>query len=320
MFATKHVIKASGANIEYDTHHVGELGGYDERLLERAIKSLEETKVCMKGWVLASRRMDAKHRMSMQMEMNHEIGTFVGVSHVHSYEGLTGKHQNVDFITIRETTEGEYKGMEHEAVPGVVESLKVTSKVSCERIAKFAFDYAVKHGRKKVTAIHKANIMKLGDGLFMKTCEEVSKLYPNIEYDDMIIDNTCMQLVSNPQQFDVMILPNLYGNIVENLGGGLIGGAGVLPGAQYAHDCAFFGAAARFTFLKGTGKDLANPTAMFMSAGNMLAHIGMIEEGKRIKSATRNAIKDGSVLTTDLGGYNSTTEFTTAVMEQMGKI
>jgi len=267
MFATKHVISASGANIQYDTHHVGELLGYDEIVLQKAIDSLKETKVCMKGWVLASKRMDANHKMSMQMEMNHEVGTFVGVSHVHSYEGIEGKHKNVDFITIRETTEGEYKGMEHQAVPGVVESLKVMSKESCERIARFAFDYAVKHGRKKVTAIHKANIMKLGDGLFMRTCAEISKLYPQIEYSDMIIDNTCMQLVSNPQQFDVMVLPNLYGNIVENLGGGLIGGAGMLPGAQYAHDVAFFGAAARFTFLKGTGKDLANPTAMFMSPG-----------------------------------------------------
>ena len=162
--------------------------------------------------------------------------------------------------------------------------------------------------------------MKLGDGLFMRTCAEISKLYPQIEYSDMIIDNTCMQLVSNPQQFDVMVLPNLYGNIVENLGGGLIGGAGMLPGAQYAHDVAFFGAAARFTFLKGTGKDLANPTAMFMSAGNMLAHIGMVQEGKRIKEATRAAIRDGSVLTTDLGGFNSTTEFTNAVLGQMSKL
>ena len=151
MFATKHVISAAGANIKYDTHHVGELLGYDELVLQKAIDSLQETKVCMKGWVLASKRMDANHKMSMQMKMNHEIGTFVGVSHVHSYEGIDGKHKNVDFITIRETTEGEYKGMEHQTVPGVVESLKVMSRESCERIARFAFDYALKHGRKKVT-------------------------------------------------------------------------------------------------------------------------------------------------------------------------
>merc|ERR1712055_427632 len=227
--------------------------------------------------------------------MNRELDAFAHVTKVQSVEGLESltKHQGVDFVVVRETTEGEYCGEEHEAVPGVVESLKVTTAVKSERIARFAFDYAIKNGRKKVTCVHKANIMKQGDGLFMRTFNRVAEEYPQIEYQNMIVDNTCMQLVSNPWQFDVMVTPNLYGNIIENIGAGMIGGAGVLPGANYGHDIAFFGPGARYTFLSGAGKDIANPTAMFMSAGNLLAHIGHKNHGDSIKKAVRKVIKTG---------------------------
>jgi isocitrate dehydrogenase (NAD+) len=154
--------------------------------------------------------------------------------------GVTSRHRDVDFITIREQTEGEYSALEHQSVPGVIECMKIITEDKSRRIAKFAFDYATKLGRKRVTAVHKANIMKLSDGLFLKCCTETAELYPQIKFDSMIIDNTCMQMVSNPQQFDVMVMPNLYGNIIDNLASGLVGGAGVVPGASYSADCVIY--------------------------------------------------------------------------------
>ncbi|KAA0195820.1 hypothetical protein HAZT_HAZT004864 [Hyalella azteca] len=172
-----------------------------------------------------------------------ELDLYANVVHVKSLPGLKCnhvRHKNVDMIVIREQTEGEYSALEHESVKGVVECLKITTREKCNRIAKFAFDYALKHGRKKVTAVHKANIMKLGDGLFLKSCADVAAMYPDIEFNNMIIDNCAMQLVSNPHQFDVMVLPNLYGNIVDNLAAGLVGGAGVVAGSSYSSHCVVF--------------------------------------------------------------------------------
>jgi isocitrate dehydrogenase (NAD+) len=254
----------------------------------------------------------------MQMQMNRDLDAFAHVAHIKSYNGVKCKHDNVDFVVVRETTEGEYCGEEHESVPGVVESLKVTTLNKTERIARFAFDYALKHGRNKVTCVHKANIMKKGDGLFMRTCDAIAKEYEGkVKYENMIVDNTCMQLVSNPWQFDVMVMPNLYGNIIENLGAGLIGGAGVLSGAHYGHDVACFGPAARYTYLSGAGQDKANPTAMFMSAGHLLRHIGAVDEAGRVKQAVRSVIADGNVRTADLGGSASLSEFTNEVIKNL---
>lgn len=176
----------------------------------------------------------------MNQKIRLKLDLFAHVVKVKSLPGLKLRYNNIDFIVIREQTEGEYSALEHESVPGVVESLKITTREKAHRIAKFAFDYAANHGRKKVTAVHKANIMKQGDGLFLQTCKDVSELYPNIKFEAMIIDNCCMQLVSKPQQFDVMVLPNLYGNIVANLGVGLVGGAGIVPGESYSTDVAIF--------------------------------------------------------------------------------
>merc|ERR1712226_1050990 len=255
----------------------------------------------------------------MKMQLNRDLDTFARVSHIHSYDGIQAPpHKHLDFMVVRETTEGEYLCQEHEGVPGVVESLKVTTAAKCDRIARFAFDYALKHDRKKVTCVHKANIMKKGDGMFMRICDSVAKEYEGkIAYENMIVDNTCMQLVSNPWQFDVMVTPNLYGNIVENLGAGLIGGAGVLSGAHYGGDIACFGPAARYTFLSGAGKDIANPTAMFMSAGHLLKHIGAVDEAMAIKNAVRSVIKAGNVRTRDIGGFDSQSQFTAEVIRNI---
>ena len=193
---------------------------------------------------------------------------------------------------------------------GVVECLKVVTAEKSRRIAKFAFDYATKHGRKKVTCVHKANIMKLGDGLFMRSCQEIAKLYPNIEFDTMIVDNTTMQLVSRPDQFDVMVMPNLYGNIIDNLAAGLVGGAGLVAGASYSADLAIFEPGARHTFDEGVGRNVANPTAMLLASAKMLEHLGFEDKAVILKGAVNKVLEDQNVKTRDLGGFASTTQFT----------
>lgn len=174
------------------------------------------------------------------MKLRNSLDLYANVVHVKSLPGVKSRHSNIDCIIIREQTEGEYSALEHESIKGVVECLKIVTETKSQRIAKFAFDYATKYNRKKVTAVHKANIMKLGDGLFLKCCEEMAKLYPKIEFERMIVDNCTMQMVSKPQQFDVMVTPNLYGNIVDNLASGLVGGAGVVAGASYSANCVVF--------------------------------------------------------------------------------
>jgi len=185
------------------------------------------------------------------------------------------------------------------------------------RIAKFAFDYAIQHGRKKVTAIHKANIMKLGDGLFLKSCKEISELYPSIKFETMIVDNCCMQLVSKPQQFDVMVLPNLYGNIVANLSVGLVGGAGIVPGESYSNDCAIFEPGARHAFSTAAGRNIANPTAMILCSANMLHHLNLHEYAAKIENAVFKVIRAGKYRTKDIGGYCSQSEFFRAILNNL---
>jgi isocitrate dehydrogenase (NAD+) len=181
----------------------------------------------------------------------------------------------------------------------------------------FAFDYAVQHGRKKVTAVHKANIMKLGDGLFINSCKEISEMYPSIQFETMIVDNCCMQLVSKPQQFDVMVLPNLYGNIVANLSVGLVGGAGIVPGESYSSDCAIFEPGARHAFSTAAGKNVANPTAMILSSANMLHHLNLHSYANKIESTINKVIKAGKYKTRDIGGYCSQSEFFKAILNNL---
>jgi len=196
---------------------------------------------------------------------------------------------------IRENTEGEYSGLEHQSVPGVVESLKIITRAKSERIARFAFAFAKANGRKKVTCIHKANIMKLADGLFRQTCLEVSKEYPSLEYNDLIVDNASMQAVSKPQQFDVLVMPNLYGGILSNIGAGLVGGPGVIPGCNMGREYAVFEPGCRHVGLDIKGKDQANPTAMILSGAMMCRHLGLDEHANRISQAVYNLIAEGYV-------------------------
>src|SRR6185503_12290163 len=223
---------------------------------------------------------------------------------------------NVDIIVVRENTEDLYSGLEHVVVPGVVESLKIITAEASTRIARFAFEHARRHGRKKISAIHKANIMKLSDGLFLECVRNVAQLYPEITYEEMIVDNTCMQMVLDPQQFDVMLLENLYGDIVSDLGAGLVGGLGLVPGANLGESCAIFepvhGSAPKIA-----GKNMANPTAMLLSAVLMFQHLGETEKAALIASAVEKVYANGKLRTRDLGGDSSTSQFTDAVVQHI---
>ncbi|KAM3728041.1 putative isocitrate dehydrogenase [NAD] subunit beta [Dirofilaria immitis] len=249
------------------------------------------------------------------------LDLFASVSNIRSLNGIKTRHQkNLNFVVIREQTEGEYSSLEHKLIPGIVECLKISTEEKSRRIAKFAFDYATKFGRHKVTAIHKANIMKLGDGLFLRICEEVSKLYPNIKFESMIVDNCCMQLVSRPEQFDVMVMPNLYGNIISNLGAGLVGGAGVVAGRSIGSDAVIFEPGARHAYEQALGKQIANPAAMILCCADLLQHLRLQKYGLALRSATEAVIAEGKIKTRDLGGCSSTLDFADAVIQKLNYV
>jgi isocitrate dehydrogenase (NAD+) len=229
---------------------------------------------------------------------------------------VPSRYENVDLIVVRENTEDLYSGLEHEVVPGVVESLKIITERASLRIAKFAFEYAQREGRKKITAIHKANIMKMSDGLFLKCFRQVAADYPEIQANDMIVDNTCMQLVLNPEKFDVLLLENLYGDIVSDLAAGLVGGLGIVPGANLGEEVAVFeavhGAAPDIA-----GRGIANPTALIQTAVLMLNYLDERDAAQKIGSALRKVLAEGKVLTKDLGGQAGTIDFTNEVIRSL---
>jgi len=291
----------------------------DNEQLKAFKDAFKESGVCLKGHILAHDRRENTLPLTLQMQLNRDVNAFAHVTQIKSVEGLVGpRHTGIDFIVFRETTQGEYCALEHESVPGVVESLKITTEAGTERLARFAFEEAIKAGRKKVTCVHKANIMKKGDGLFMRVCDKVALDYQGkIEYETMIVDNTCMQLVSNPWQFDVIVTGNLYGNIIENLGAGMIGGSGLAPSAHHSNEGVMFGPGARAVARSMAGKNECNPTVMLLSFANLLAHKGHDESSERLRNAVLSTIKAGTVLTRDMNGNATTKEFTNAVINNM---
>jgi isocitrate dehydrogenase (NAD+) len=235
---------------------------------------------------------------------------------VKSVPGVKTRYEGVDLVVVRENTEDLYAGLEHIVVPGVVESLKIITEKASTRICKYAFEHAVKHGRKKVSAVHKANIMKLSDGLFLDCFRKVARDYPGIHSEDVIVDNLCMQLVKNPEKYDVMVMENLYGDIVSDLCAGLVGGLGMVPGANIGTGCAVF-EAVHGTAPDIAGKGLANPTALLMSATMMLDWLDLTEHARRIEQAVLKVYAEGKVKTGDLGGKANTAEFTKAIIDAM---
>lgn len=321
MTAVKAVFKAASFPVEFEEFWISEIQDRNsEDVMKQAADSIIRNNVALTGDI--SSRLSAMHGelASTKFLLRKNLDLFANVVRVKSFEGYRTRHDNLDIVVIREQTEGEYSSLEHESVPGVVESLKIITRKKSRRIAKFAFDYATKHGRSKVTAVHKANIMKLGDGMFLESCQDVAKLYPKIQFDSLIVDNTCMQLVSKPNQFDVMVMPNLYGNIIDNLAAGLVGGAGLVPGESYSCNCVVFETGARHPFAQAVGRNIANPTAMLLSSANMLQHLHLTKESHLLSKAVTKVVNDGKTRTADLGGYATTTQFTHEVINEMGRM
>eukprot|EP00095_Tigriopus_kingsejongensis_P005350 maker-scaffold34_size539781-snap-gene-0.18 protein:Tk05350 transcript:maker-scaffold34_size539781-snap-gene-0.18-mRNA-1 annotation:"isocitrate dehydrogenase subunit mitochondrial precursor" len=317
MDSVQDVLKSIGVPIDFETFHLSEIQKGISANLEEVTKSVEKNGIALKGVIAVPDSSSDGDLTNLNQNFRKSLDLYASVVKVRTLPGVKSRHQNLDMVIIREQIEGEYSALEHESIPGVVECLKVVTRQRSRRIAKFAFDYATRHQRERVTAVHKANIMKLGDGLFLRSCEEVAEMYPNIKFDKMIVDNTTMQLVSKPQQFDVMVMPNLYGNIIDNLATGLVGGAGLVAGASYSADVAVFEPGARHTFDEGVGRNVANPTAMLLSAAKLLDHVGLDLHAKKIKTGVDKVLRGGKVRTRDLGGHASTREFAAAVINCM---
>lgn len=277
-------------------------------------QSIVDNKYCLAGHITPAK--DAY--LGSSLGIISSLDFFANVTYIKNLEGLKTRMSGVDVILVREQSEGEYKRMEHsvwsESSGEAVEALKIITRDASHRIVKFAFDTAIKHGRKKVTLVHKANIMKQGDGMFLNTGIKVAKLFPQVQFEDMIIDNMCMQMVWKPQQFDVVVTTNLYGNILENVGAGLVGGVGVVPGEDWSHGQIMFGMGVRHDGGSLAGKGIANPTYMFLSASNMLGKMQFYKQSNALKKAVHDVIKEGKTLTKDLKGSATTIQFTDAVL------
>jgi isocitrate dehydrogenase (NAD+) len=280
------------------------------RVNQAAIESVRRNRVALKGPTTTAVAGGAP---SVNVALRKALDLYANLRPVKNLPGVKSRVDNVDVVIVRENTEDLYSGLEHEVVPGVVESLKIITEKASTRIARFAFDYAKRNGRKKIHAIHKANIMKLSDGLFLRSVRAVAQHYPDIEYKELIVDNACMQIVINPDQFDMLLLPNLYGDIVSDLGAGLVGGLGVVPGANIGDECAMF-EAVHGTAPDIAGKGLANPTALLLSAILMLDYLGERSAARRIETALETVYREAKHLTRDLGGKAGTQEFTDAVI------
>ncbi|KAF3066589.1 Isocitrate dehydrogenase [NAD] subunit 1, mitochondrial [Daldinia childiae] len=317
--SVKTVFKADSVPIDWEQVDVSgvESGspGSLEEMFRESVASLKRNKLALKG-ILHTPISRSGHQ-SFNVALRQELDIYASISLIKNIPGYNTRHKDVDLCIIRENTEGEYSGLEHQSVPGVVESLKIITRAKSERIAKFAFSFALANNRKKVTCIHKANIMKLADGLFRSTFQKTAAEYPTLETNDMIVDNASMQCVSRPQQFDVMVMPNLYGGILSNIGAALVGGPGIVPGCNMGRDVAVFEPGCRHVGLDIKGKDQANPTALLLSASMLLRHLGLDDHANRISKAVYGVIAEGKYRTRDMGGDSTTHEFTRAILDKM---
>ena len=314
--AAVRVLEATGLKFEWEPFAAGAdaYEKYHEYLPKELLASIERTRIALKGPITTP---VAGGFGSINVQLRKHFELFSNFRPIHNLPNVSTHYPDIDLIIIRENTEGLYSGIEHEVVPGVVESLKIMTEKACLRISRWAFAYARRIGRKKVHAIHKANIMKLSDGLFLRCSRQVAKDYPEIIYGEHIVDNTCMQLVTNPYQYDMLLMENLYGDILSDLCAGFVGGLGIVPGANFGEDCAIF-EAVHGTAPDIAGKGLANPTALMQSAVLMLAHIGERDAARRLKSAVAQVYAEGEHLTGDVGGHAGTAEFTEAVVRHIG--
>jgi isocitrate dehydrogenase (NAD+) len=313
--AAVRVIDAAGAEIEWERHIAGReaLEKYGNPLPPEVLESIRRNCLALKGPITTQVGGGFK---SINVQLRQELDLYANLRPSRSLPSIPSKFEGVDIVVVRENTEDLYSGLEHVVVPGVVESLKIITEKASLRIARFAYDYARRHGRKRVTAVHKANIMKLSDGLFLDCVRRVAKEYPDIQSDDKIVDNMCMQLVMRPEEWDVLLLENLYGDIVSDLCAGLVGGLGVVPGGNIGLDVAVF-EAVHGSAPDIAGKNLANPLALIRSGIMMLYHMHKDEVAERIRRALREVVVNQKIRTRDLGGEASTTEFTDAIVKAL---
>jgi isocitrate dehydrogenase (NAD+) len=315
--ATTRVLEATGVEFEWETVEAGEaaIAEHGTPLPEQVLESVRRNKIGLKGPITTP--VGSGFR-SVNVGLRQALGLYANLRPARSMRGVTSRYEDVDLIIVRENTEDLYAGIEHMVGRDAAESIKIITREASERIARFAFEYAVANGRRKVTAVHKANIMKLSDGLFLESCRTVAAAYEGrIEFEDRIVDNMCMQLVQKPELYDVLVLPNLYGDIVSDLCAGLVGGLGVAPGANIGIDTAVFepvhGSAPKYA-----GLDKANPTAMILSGALMLRHMGYPDHATRVETAVREVIAEGTATTYDLGGTTGTAGFADAVISRLG--
>jgi len=311
------VLEATGIAFVWERVEAGEamLERHGTPLPDEVLESIRRNRVALKGPITTP--VGGGFR-SVNVTLRQALDLYANLRPARSIPGVDSRYQDVDLVIVRENTEDLYAGLEHTVVPGVVESLKIITEAASTKIARFAFSYARKHQRKRVTAVHKANIMKLSDGLFLECTRKVAREYPEVQYDERIVDALCMHLVMHPEKLDVLVLPNLYGDIVSDLCAGLVGGLGVVPAANLGD-----GGIGVFEAVHGTapdiaGQDKANPTALLLSAVLMLYHLNEDDRAQRIKQALWTALGDGSARTADLGGTATTTQFADAIVKALG--
>ena len=313
--AAVRILEATGVKFEWESYAAGAdaFAKYHEYIPKELTESIERTRVALKGPVTTP---IGGGFSSINVQLRKQFELFCNFRPIRNLPGVATRYPGVDLIIIRENTEGLYAGIEHEVVPGVVESIKIITEKASTRISRWAFEYARKFGRKKIHAIHKANIMKLSDGLFIRCSRNISKEYPEISYGEHIVDNTCMQLVTNPYQYDMLLLENLYGDIVSDLCAAFVGGLGLVPGANFGHECAIF-EAVHGSAPDIAGRGIANPTAVTRSGILMLRHLGEQDAADKVKYAVHAAYGESQHITRDMGGVASTGEFADAVIEAM---
>jgi isocitrate dehydrogenase (NAD+) len=310
--ATRGVLEATGIGFDWDVQEAGEatIAREGTPLPDRVVESIRRNGIAIKGPITTP--VGGGFR-SVNVSLRQALELYANVRPARTMKGVATRYEDVDLLIVRENTEDLYAGIEHRVGPDAAESIKIITRAASQRIARYAFEYAVKNGRRKVTAVHKANIMKLSDGLFLESCQQVAADYAGrVEFEDRIVDNMCMQLVQKPELYDVLVLPNLYGDIVSDLAAGLVGGLGVAPGANIGEKAAVFepvhGSAPKYA-----GQDKANPTALILSGALMLRHLGETDAADRVERAVRDIIAEGVTTTYDLGGTAGTRAFGEAV-------
>jgi isocitrate dehydrogenase (NAD+) len=313
--AAVRVLEATGIAFKWEVESAGAtaIAEHGTALPERVLASVRRNKVALKG--PTGTPIGTGHR-SINVELRKLLDLYANLRPVHTLPGVKSRYDGVDLVVVRENTEDLYSGLEHVVVPGVVESIKIITERASTRIAKYAFEYAEKHGRKRISAVHKANIMKLSDGLFLDCCRKVAQAHPGIAYDEIIVDNCCMQLVLDPTRFDMLLLENLYGDIVSDLCAGFIGGLGMAPGANIGDEGAIF-EAVHGSAPDIAGKNVANPLALVLSSTLLLDHIGETQAADRVRLAVNAVLAEGRKLTRDLGGTSGTIEIAEAVAEKL---